>query len=312
MTTISVVILSRNRPDSLKVAIDSIIKQQIKPNKIIVSDNSTTEKKKIITLSKCYKNIEFIFNNKNETVADHYFRVLKEIKSDLISICHDDDRLLPNYINEILNAYNIYKSAIIFSVNGRSFNDTYISKNMLWRSSHKYKKITKVNLFFRWFDIDGSGMAPVSASVFNLNILKKNLSKIRPNYNEGKNYWDTFFFLKANELSYLIWINKDLLRYNIHENSLSNQSDLNYKIAFNLIKKNNSFMQNKLIRKKRDKVLKKYRYIHLLLNIIKKRKFYYKSIVFKLITYLLFNSKYFRKNILSRKLYKYTIKIIKK
>ena len=137
MTTISVVLLSRNRPDSLKVALDSIVNQVIKPFKIIVSDNSTKDKKKIISISKTYKNIEFIFNNKNETVADHYYRVLRKTDSDLLSICHDDAKIMPNYISEVLNAYNINKEAIIFSVNGRSVKDDKISKSLLWNSNSK-------------------------------------------------------------------------------------------------------------------------------------------------------------------------------
>ena len=80
MTTICIVILSRNRPLFLEEAILSALRQTKLPKKIIVSDNSTVEKSNILKLKKKYNEVEFIFNDSNEHMADHYLRVLKNFK----------------------------------------------------------------------------------------------------------------------------------------------------------------------------------------------------------------------------------------
>ena len=304
MTTICIVILSRNRPLFLEEAILSALRQTKLPKKIIVSDNSTVEKSNILKLKKKYNEVEFIFNDSNEHMADHYLRVLKNFKYDLIAICHDDDLLMPKYIEEVCITYRQFQNATIISVNGKSLKDKNVSKEMMWKSKKKYVLVKKDQLFERWFNIDSDGVAPVSATVFNTNILKTKFKYIKPDKNYGKNYWDTFFFLKIIENSFFVWINKDLIRYRIHDSSVSNNSNLDYKIAYNLIVKNlnlNSYYA---------KILKKYRYIHLLINLINRRKFFYKFIAIKLFLYLLIFSNYFKKSIFSKKIYKYLRKVI--
>ena len=303
MPKFCVVILSRDRVDFIEETILSLINQKIMPDKIFISDNSLHYQNEIIKISNKYKQIELIVND-NLEITDHYFKILQTLDYDLIAICHDDDIIKPGFVEEILKAYKFNDKASIYGVNGRSFNDKFVNKNLLWSSKRKYLKIDHDNLLLRWFDIDSGGVFSFPGAVCNMKILKHNLVNIKPNYNEGYNYWDTFFCKKISRISYLIWINKDLIRYRIHDSSLSSNSHLHYKKAYQIIKKETN-LSLKLTSK-----IEIYRQIHLLLNMINKKKFYKKVLFLKLLITLMIRSKYIRKSLFSMKVFRYIKKII--
>jgi hypothetical protein len=302
MPKFCVVILSRDRVDLIEETILSLIHQKIMPDKIIISDNSLHHQNEIIKISNKYKQIELILND-NLEISDHYFKILQTLNYDLIAICHDDDIIMPNFVEEILKIYKKNDKASIYGVNGKSFNKKLINKNLLWSSKKKYLKVDHDNLMLRWFDIDSGGVFSFPGAVFNMKILKKNLINIKPNYNEGYNYWDTFFCKKISRISYLIWINEDLIRYRIHDNSLSNNSNLHYKKAYQIMKK-----ELDISLKLKNKI-EIYRQLHFLLNIINKKKFANKVLFIKLLITLMIRSKYVRKSLFSMKLFTYIKKI---
>lgn len=303
MPKICVVILSRDRVNLLEKAILSLLNQSKLPDKIIISDNSLFEQKKVANLVNKYNQIDLILNH-NLEMPDHYYKILQIPNFELIGICHDDDIMMPNFVDEILKIYKKDNKASIYGINGKSFYKNKVNKKFLWSSKKKYLKVDHDDLMLRWFDLDSSGVFSFPGAVFNMNVLGNFLIDIKPNYNDGYNYWDTFFCKKISKISYLYWVNLDLIRYRIHKNSASSNSNLHYKKAYRIIKKDSNLSL------RLNKKINTYRHIHFLMNIINKKKYNNKLLIIKIFINLLINSHYFRKSLLSKSLLKYGKKIL--
>lgn len=121
---IQIVILTRNRPLLLKQTVDSVLKQTYKDFQVIISDNSTNdETQQIISHNFSYvNNLKYI---RREPQFQDFFKHancnISEITSDYFILFHDDDLMLPTFIETLIdtlekdhtlvaaasNAYNI-------------------------------------------------------------------------------------------------------------------------------------------------------------------------------------------------------------
>ena len=102
-------ILSRNRPDYLRVTLDSLLKQNHSLIKfeIIISDSSDNEDVyKMINEDYAHKNIRYIKRIGVTSHMGHTQLVVSELNSEYSVIFHDDDILHPDYMNVMSSFLN--------------------------------------------------------------------------------------------------------------------------------------------------------------------------------------------------------------
>jgi len=99
---IQLYILSRNRPNFLRVTLDSVLKQNHSSIKfeIIISDVSDNDDVcKMIDKDYSQKNIKYIKRNIVLSNMRHIQLVVSELDSEYAVIFHDDDVLHPDYMH---------------------------------------------------------------------------------------------------------------------------------------------------------------------------------------------------------------------
>jgi len=99
-------ILSFNRPDFIKEAVKSLLNQTFQPENIVILDNCSSDEnlREILMLSE--KKISVITASVNHTARWNYERALEMAstiyKTKYIYIMHDDDRVLPSFLERMV------------------------------------------------------------------------------------------------------------------------------------------------------------------------------------------------------------------
>lgn len=103
------VVLAYKESKYLEEAIKSVLNQTVKTNVVI---GTSTPNKYIKDIAKKY-NLKVIVNKKSKGIGYDCDFALKCVKSELITIAHQDDIYDETYIEEILKLYNKNKKSII-------------------------------------------------------------------------------------------------------------------------------------------------------------------------------------------------------
>jgi len=104
----SVLTLTYNQENYIKVALDSVLSQSVLPTEIIISDDCSTDKTWDI-IKKYHKKYPAIIkpfrNKKNLGIFNNYNQAIKQITGNVISSCAGDDYLKPGlfeHLNKII------------------------------------------------------------------------------------------------------------------------------------------------------------------------------------------------------------------
>ena len=123
---ISIIIPTYNRPDDLRKCIDSILKQTVKPQEIIVVDDGNLQSLPFI--SECETLcIDYRYHKKKGNRGPAASRNIgaRQARGDVVFFLDDDVVLLSNYIEEIMKVYDFHpERAIIGGVGGIIANTT--------------------------------------------------------------------------------------------------------------------------------------------------------------------------------------------
>jgi len=106
MIPVSVIITSYNQKEYLKKAIDSVFKQTVVPEEIIICDDYSTDgsREMLKEYEEKYDNIKLILQNKNVGVAKNRNSGLKYASSPFVSILDGDDFYSENKLESEYNA----------------------------------------------------------------------------------------------------------------------------------------------------------------------------------------------------------------
>lgn len=94
----SVVLLSFNRPEKLKIALDSVCNQIFKDYEVIVVDASSSNKPQEVT-ENCSVNLSYFHMPDKGIGAARYFGIEKA-RGEWVAFLDDDDAYLPNHLAE--------------------------------------------------------------------------------------------------------------------------------------------------------------------------------------------------------------------
>jgi glycosyltransferase involved in cell wall biosynthesis len=100
---IACIIASYNYGDYLIEAVESVLRQTILPNEILISDDCSDDETQIIAKTYVAKYPELISYNRNDVnmgVVDHFNKAISLTKSEYVFFLGADNRILSNYIEE--------------------------------------------------------------------------------------------------------------------------------------------------------------------------------------------------------------------
>jgi len=225
---ISVIIPTYNRGKLIVQCIDSVLNQSYPVNEIIViDDNSTDDTTK--RLNKFKENVIVLKTEKQSGAQTARNIGIKAAKSDWIAFLDSDDEWLPNKIEKQVSALKIVNYDPWTVVHGDCFTrNIYSDKKNNWQLDHLngknvYKQLlSKSNTFF-------PAILTSKNALVKINYLDENA----PSYHE----WDTSIGLA--KFCRFIHIEEPLFNYNIHQNSISKNSDksiLGYQYIINKFK----------------------------------------------------------------------------
>jgi glycosyltransferase involved in cell wall biosynthesis len=221
MINVEIFIITRDRPNYLVQAFNSIVAQQGVPNnfkiKIVISDNSVSPCTDIH--SQLNQLCEIRVRGGLLGAIEHFNVVLSEVTADYFLMLHDDDFFAPNYLKKVLTIVTEEKDVVAVAVNGLRFSE----QEMKLTLPSVYGEILPRTLILEryyarvlnCFDI---GIPPVSGFIFS-----NSASVIRFNLAEGGKHCDISFIGKVIELGKVVQI-KDCLLYvreHLHNDSNS-------------------------------------------------------------------------------------------
>ena len=147
-SNVTVAIPSYNRPDLIKLAIESVIKQSVFPLLIIV-DNYSDDKNfnELLLLASKYEeySISIYRNEENLGMFGNFNRCLELCNTDWITFLCDDDTLDNNCIEEFLSLDNAQKYDLVRFSSVSS--EASMMRKFIMKFPHvfRYKKIIKIS-----------------------------------------------------------------------------------------------------------------------------------------------------------------------
>lgn len=241
---VSVIIPTHNRCTYLMKAINSVINQTYKKIEIIVVDNDSTDntKKAVSSLIKTRK-IKYIYANTKHSPAYSRNIGIKNANGNLIAFLDDDDQWNKEKLDEQLPLFLDSNICLVFSNAKICGEKKKLHKPIAYgehNCNNPYKQLINENFI-------------TTSSV----VVRKN-ALVNEGYFDEKLFSleDYDMWIRIAHSHKIDFVNKDLVRYYIHENSLSNVDKIkSFKqrcyLYYNLLKKNK-------IKKYRFLILKKY------------------------------------------------------
>jgi GT2 family glycosyltransferase len=214
---VQIVILSRDRPEYLKEAIDSVLSQNLSTAvvKIVVSDNS--EKNEVeVMISRNYSdnNIKYIRRFPSVSIVKHCQLVVSECKEKYVVLFHDDDIMHPDYVETML-PFMQQEDVSAVGCNEFIFSNDF-TKSTLGKP-HKFnspKIFNNEKDFLEQYIPGVFGIAAFPGHMYNTECLKKiELNNVRRKGEDG--YSDTLLLNSLLEYGRIIWIPNFLIYYRV-------------------------------------------------------------------------------------------------
>ncbi|MFT7155569.1 MAG: glycosyltransferase involved in cell wall biosynthesis [Parvicella sp.] len=217
---VQIFIATRDRIQSLKGAIDSILSQSYKDFEVIVSDNSTND----ITQFEVTKNYSgrVTYRRRDPPVGalDHFNQILAEVSSDYFMVFHDDDEMYPDMINTLGDFLDENKS---FCAVGSGADCMKGGKEIRTRfySSRTVKFIQNSSELVLGYFIN-VGMVPFPSYMYR----KAVAETIRFDIEKGGKYCDVAFLMDVADFGKLAYLPQRLMVYNFHADQDSYTNNL--------------------------------------------------------------------------------------
>ena len=221
--SLRIVIQSRDRPEYLKEAIDSVLNQRQEnvDIKLLVSDNSIGDEVGSM-VNAFYSDEDFDYVRRDpplNSAVNHTKLIISECEEDYVVLFHDDDVLRPNYV-EIMFPFIQNQGVAAVGCN------TYIFKNDLAKhlkaKPHKFnkpKQFISEKEFLMQYIPNSYGVAVYPGYMYKLKCLKK----INQVNNYRKNGGNDILILNS-LLTYgsIVWIPDYLVYYRLHDSNDGN------------------------------------------------------------------------------------------
>lgn len=234
MSTLTLFILCRNRPDFTRLTLRSILAQTDMDFDLIISDNSTGDEVERMV------NIEFPKVNYRRRVPPlpylaHFNQCIEEAHGDYFCLFHDDDLMHPNFVRQMKLVLDAHPGAVACSSNAQIETMGKIETRTSFRALNRLEWITSPrDLARRYFARSQSGIAPFPAYVYR----KRLVDDVRLPVDGGK-YADVTLLLDLAARGPMVWLNETLMTYRVHGGNIGSGENLHDRLRFlAYIKKN--------------------------------------------------------------------------
>lgn len=251
---VGVYILTHNRLQTLKIALESVLSQSFKDMEVIISDNSDNNETEnaMMDYVKRYNNLRYVHHHDANSSSAHIQKIISENRFELYMLFHDDDEMLFNMVEELYNAANSHPLCSAIAANA------YLSTNGKNKLAFKEKNVIINNgneLIARYSAVNMS-IAPFPSYLYR----KIAVDHIKFDYNKkGGKYCDVSYLVDIANCGPIFYIGKPLMVYNIHESQDS--------ASFDFVK--HVQLTNYLLKISGDKtLLKTFRIRHIYTNIV--------------------------------------------
>lgn len=203
---VSVYLMTRNRPETVIDAVDSILSQTFNQMELIVSDNSTDDRTTTV-LSSYGNRLKYIKRNPTfDSGIDHINAIIEEVSSDYFMIFHDDDQMLPNMVKSLYDAITSNNSVCAAASNA------WIVKGE--RMSIYFPRCNAfINCCDEMIDRYSNGLsAPFPSYMYKTHAVKG----LYLNVKHGHKYSDVSFIADVSCRGPVVFVGEPLMKYNIH------------------------------------------------------------------------------------------------
>jgi glycosyltransferase involved in cell wall biosynthesis len=168
---VKIYILSYNRPDYLREAINSLLIQDFREGDIVVSDNSINDQV-FLMMSIEFFNINYIRRSPSLLAHEHFAAVVNETDAEFVFILHDDDRYCTEFLARQLSMIQSDISLAAVSCNGYLINSEGFRQAghvlPISRSVETYSRSYEVAMRYAC-----SSCIPLSPTIYRSSIIKK-------------------------------------------------------------------------------------------------------------------------------------------
>ncbi len=217
MASLAITLLTHNRTQQAFEAILSILGQASQDFELIVSDNSEGDSLGDLIQSSIKNNpalsrVIYIKRPQILSALEHVNVCLGEVVSDYFCFFHDDDLMLPNFVENFFKAQNLFPNALAFGANAIAEKNGVSGKHFFQSVGSYTVGITPKKLAEKYFSRHQLGVAPFPSYVYK----KSAMGSLRFDSDWGK-YGDVTWLLNVASCGEIVWINEPLMVYRLHE-----------------------------------------------------------------------------------------------
>lgn len=206
MDKVQVVIITRNRPETLLVAVKSILNQSYENMELTISDNSTNDDT-FHALSPYHDKIKYIRRKPNiDSSMDHISTALREASCKYLIVFHDDDEMLPNMVESLSRALMTHPGYAAAGANA------YIVKNNKKKLSFRDGDSVIAGIDQLVDRYNEKGIAPFPSYMYNMELVQGLFMDKR----HGHKYCDVAFLADVAARGPIYYVGEPLMYYNIH------------------------------------------------------------------------------------------------
>ncbi len=224
---VSVYLLCRDRLDYFREAIESILGQSYLDFELIVSDNSEGDEVGHYVAS-TYPNLKYLRRRPPLGPIDHLTRILDEVESEYLVMFHDDDVLLPEYLNRMVCTLDAYPNTAAVGCNAFIIFGSKHSKALFAPGLCASVTIqTPEELFSHYVNLKDICHAPFPCYLYRMSIVRG----VHPNEEEGGKHADVSFLMNVLKAGQIRWIPDVLMQYRRHAGNGSNEENIEEQLS---------------------------------------------------------------------------------
>ena len=220
MNQLGIFVLSYNRPEFIRQAIDSILNQSFKNFDLIISDNSSNEQvQKVIAEYKHIPNVTLLRRWPSMDPIGHFNQIITEGKAyNHFMMFHDDDLMLPNCVEKMMNIFTSNQEIVAVCCNAfNKYSDNKVST--LFNPYYKNDlRIENSKILINRYLTKTLSHPPFPFYIYNT----KKIGNSKMNSVLGGKHCDVSFLCQVADQGPLYWTAEPLGYYRRHANNDSN------------------------------------------------------------------------------------------
>lgn len=211
-SSLQIFLLSRDRPDYLREALQSALAQSGERIEVIVSDNSEREEVARMLAAE-FPGVRCIRRSPPLGAFDHFQAVINAATADLVVMFHDDDVLLDGYADALRGRLDADSSLTAACCNATILRGTRVTTECFAPAGRNDLHLREPeDLLSEYFSLSPKGPAPFPGYMYRRTMIQG--LGLDPRH--GGKYSDVSFLLKVLRRGPMLWLKAPLIRYRIH------------------------------------------------------------------------------------------------